>query len=90
MFKPIFSTAFVLIWGSIFFPVIAAVWWTSGQYPGNAYRAVIGILAALAAHFVETDLARRYDRRKRLPATSHRKNPPASSPRAGSANGGTP
>jgi len=72
VFKPIFSTAFVLIWGVIFTIVIAIVWWGAGQYPGNLYRAAIGILAALAAHALETDLARRSARRKRLPST-HRK-----------------
>ncbi|MCX4885925.1 hypothetical protein [Streptomyces sp. NBC_00847] len=72
MFKPLFSTAFVLIWGVIFATVIGLVWWGTGQYPGNAYRAAIGVLAALAAHALEADLARRYARRKRLPST-HRK-----------------
>jgi hypothetical protein len=72
VFKPIFSTAFVLIWGVIFTIVIALTWWGTGQYPGNLYRAAIGILAALAAHALETDLARRSARRKRLPST-HRK-----------------
>lgn len=86
MFKPIFSTAFILIWGAIFFPVVALVWWGTGQYPGNAWRAVIGVLAALAAHVLEADFARRYERRKRLPATPHRKTPAMSRRRAASAN----
>lgn len=75
MFKPIFSTMFVLIWGVIFIVVIGAMWWGTGEYPGNIFRALIGILAALAAAAIEADLARRYDRRKRLPATNHRKTP---------------
>lgn len=75
MFKPLFSTVFVLIWGAIFAAAVAVVWWGTGQYPGNTFRTVIGVLAALAASFLETDLARRYERRKRPPATSHRKTP---------------
>lgn len=75
MFKPLFSTMFVLIWGVLFAAVVALVWWGTGQYPGNAFRTVIGVLAALAASFLDADLARRYERRKRLPATSHRKTP---------------
>jgi hypothetical protein len=84
VFKPIFSTAFVVIWGVIFGTVISAVWWGTGQYPGGIYRAVIGFLAAVAAQALEGDLARRYDRRKRLPST-HRRTP-ASRPLAERAN----
>lgn len=75
MFKPLFSTAFVLLWGAIFFPIIGLLWWGTGHYPGNLLRAPIGILAALAAYSLEGELSRRYERRKQLPATSHRKTP---------------
>lgn len=75
MFKPIFSTAFVLITGGIFALTVAVVWWGTGQYPGNVWRAVIGVLAALAANLIEAELARRHARRQRPPATRHRKTP---------------
>lgn len=74
MFKPVFSVAFTLIASVLFGAVIGLVWWGTGQYPSAFYRAVIGVLAALAALYLEADLARRYERRKRLPHT-HRKTP---------------
>lgn len=72
MFKPMFSLAFALITAAIFGAAIGLVWWGTGQYPSNAYRTVIGVLSALAAHYLEADLARRHTRRKRLPSP-HRK-----------------
>lgn len=61
MFKPIFTI------------VIGIIWWGTGQPPGNAFRATVGVLAGIAAHTLETDLARRHVRRDR-PANPHRKN----------------
>lgn len=85
MFKPMFSVGFVLIAATLFATVIGVVWWGTGQYPNAVYRAVIGVLTALAAQYIEADLADRYTRRKRLPRT-HRK-ARASRPLAERANG---
>jgi hypothetical protein len=73
VFKPIFSMAFALITAAVFALTIGLVWWGTGHYPGNTWRAVIGVLAALAGSFLEAELARRHARRKRPAATSHRK-----------------
>lgn len=75
MYTRIFSMACILIWGALFAAVICIVWWGTGHFPGATYRAAIGVLAGLAAVSIETDLARRHARRKRLPSVSHRKTP---------------
>ena len=80
MYTRIFSLASVLIWGALFATVIGTVWWGTGHYPGAAYRTAIGVLAGFAAISIESDLARRHKRRKRLPRTSHRKTPTGGAP----------
>lgn len=74
MFKPIFSLGFILIWGALFTTVLGIVWWGTGQPPSNTFRAAVGVLAGIAAHTLETDLARRHARRGQPPRT-HRKTP---------------
>lgn len=71
MFRPIFSLGFILIWGALFGGYIAVTWWTTGQYPNSLHRALVGVLAAFIAFFLETALAHRQHRRTH-PATRHR------------------
>jgi hypothetical protein len=73
VYTRMFSLACILIWGALFAAVICIVWWGTGHFPGPVYRAAIGVLAGFAAVSIESDLARRHARRKRLPSTSHRK-----------------
>lgn len=72
MFQPLFSLAYILIWVALFGGYLTIYWWSTGQYPGAVYRAVIGFLAVLVAHYLEAELAR-WAKRRRLPRTSHRK-----------------
>lgn len=72
MFTPIFSFGFIFLWGVLFGGYIGTTWWTTGQYPSSLYRALIGVLAAVAAYCLEAALARRHQRRTR-PVTRHRK-----------------
>lgn len=73
MFQRTFSLAFFIIWAFIALGCISAVWWLEGVFPALWFRFTVSVLAGAAALPIETDLARRYARRKQLPGTGHRK-----------------